>query len=212
MHITTKISNDVLTNFVYEIEDISYLSSFTDKNYPAVILNRTIFSNIQNWLNSIDPILMPCFRKIIHKSEVKNTIDTVFKNSSLKDGSKILWLTKDMIKLSEAFSNLMKVNFIRLRLEVVSTNSCRKFHIDAVKGRLICTYRGQGTQYGISTDGGDPQYFQTTPTGYPILLRGSLWSEDISLRILHRSPPIEGTGETRFVFIIDPIFDPENEI
>ena len=66
--------------------------------------------------------------------------------------------------------------------------------------------------YGISTDGGDLQYFQTTPYGSPILHRGSFLSEDIPLRILHRSPPTEVTGETRFVFVIDPIFDPENEI
>ena len=37
-------------------------------------------------------------------------------------------------------------------------------------------------------------------------------TENNTIMILHRSPPIEGTGETRFVFVIDPIFDPENEV
>ena len=106
----------------------------------------------------------------------------------------------------------MNVDYIRLRMEVVSTNSCRKFHIDAVKSRLICTYRGLGTQYGMSMDGIDPKYFKTTPTSSPILLKGTLWIEENPKMILHRSPPIEGTGETRFVFVIDPIFDLENEV
>ena len=64
----------------------------------------------------------------------------------------------------------------------------------------------------MSIDGADPKHFKTTPTSSPILLRGTLGIEDNTKMILHRSPPIEGTGETRFVFVIDPIFDPENEI
>ena len=63
-----------------------------------------------------------------------------------------------------------------------------------------------------SIDGNDPKQFNTTPTSSPILLRGTLWTENNTIMILHRSPPIEGTGETRFVFVIDPIFDPENEV
>jgi len=34
--------------------------------------------------------------------------------------------------------------------------------MDAVKSRLICTYRGQGTQYGISMDGSDPKNFKNS--------------------------------------------------
>ncbi|MFK7746132.1 MAG: DUF1826 domain-containing protein [Roseobacter sp.] len=29
---------------------------------------------------------------------------------------------------------------------------------------------------------------------------------------MHRSPPIESTGETRLVLVLDPVTDPENEI
>nr|WP_245926135.1 DUF1826 domain-containing protein [Ascidiaceihabitans donghaensis] len=29
---------------------------------------------------------------------------------------------------------------------------------------------------------------------------------------LHRSPPIEGSGETRLVLVLDPIFDLEDEM
>jgi len=30
--------------------------------------------------------------------------------------------------------------------------------------------------------------------------------------LLHRSPPIEGTGETRLVLVLDPVIDPEEEV
>jgi len=105
----------------------------------------------------------------------------------------------------------MSAPYLRLRLDVVRTNACRKFHIDAVTARLICTYRGTGTQYGISTDGADPKRVFTVPTGAPIILRGTLWPADLPSGLLHRSPPIVDTGETRLLLVIDPVFDPEKD-
>ncbi|MEM9139786.1 MAG: DUF1826 domain-containing protein, partial [Pseudomonadota bacterium] len=72
-----------------------------------------------------------------------------------------------------------------------------------------CTYRGTGTQYGIAGQGTEPENAVTVPTGAPILMRGTLWPERPSAGLLHRSPPIEGTGETRLVLILDPVAVPE---
>jgi len=211
MNFNYQTSTKELSKFVHTVNDDDYLSDFVDQFYFGLVWDRQIPVNIQDWLNKIDPKLIPSFRHIFHKNEVRKSINKIFENSLSKD-TQINWLIQDITRLSKLFSSLMKVDYIRLRMEVVSTNSCRKFHIDAVKARLICTYRGLGTQYGMSMDGIDPKHFKTTPTSSPILLKGTLWIEDNPKMILHRSPPIEGTGETRFVFVIDPIFDPENEI
>ncbi|WP_367648814.1 DUF1826 domain-containing protein [Ruegeria arenilitoris] len=109
------------------------------------------------------------------------------------------------------FTDLMRSKWLRLRLDVVATNACRRFHIDAVTSRLVCTYRGTGTRYGISTDGTDPSRVFTVPTGSPVVLRGTLWPENPKSGLLHRSPPIEGTGETRLLLVLDPVADPEHE-
>ena len=85
----------------------------------------------------------------------------------------------------------------------------RKFHMDAVVARLVCTYRGSGTQYGTSVAGGDPEVIARVATGSPIVMRGSLWPETPKSGLLHRSPPIEGSGETRLLFVLDPVSDPE---
>ncbi|MEL7183288.1 MAG: DUF1826 domain-containing protein, partial [Pseudomonadota bacterium] len=87
----------------------------------------------------------------------------------------------------------------------------RKFHIDALTSRLVCTYRGTGTQYGTSLDGDDPRRVFTVQTGAPILLRGTLWPGHPSSGLLHRSPPIEGTGESRLVMVLDPVFDQQDD-
>ena len=49
----------------------------------------------------------------------------------------------------------------------------------------------------------------TVATGAPVLLRGSLWPSKTETGLLHRSLPIEETGETRLVLVLDPIFDLE---
>ena len=84
--------------------------------------------------------------------------------------------------------------------------------VDAVTSRLICTYRGTGTQYGIASDGEDPQRVFTAPTCMPIVLRGTLWPEDPPSGLRHRSPPIAGTGETRLLLVLDPVEAMPDEI
>ena len=212
MNLNYQIPIKKLSNLVHTVHDCSFLSDFVLKHYYGVIWDRKIPVNIQEWLNKVDPLLIPSFRETCHKYEVSDIITNITENLRITKQTETDWLVQDLIKLSELFSNLMKVDYIRLRMEVVLTDSCRKFHIDAVKARLICTYRGQGTQYGMSLDGNDPKNFKTTPTSSPILLKGTRWIENNPEMILHRSPPIEGTGETRVVFVVDPIFDLENEI
>ena len=105
------------------------------------------------------------------------------------------------------FAGIVDAPYLRMRMDVVTTNACRKFHVDAITARLVLTYRGTGTQYGVSQGGHDPQRVFTVPTGAPILLRGSLWPETPRSGVVHRSPPIEGTGETRLVLVLDPVHD-----
>ena len=76
-------------------------------------------------------------------------------------------------------------------------------HAQSSISRLSCTYRGPGTQ--IAPD----QAFQndplTLPTGMPILLKGKRWSQANPVQLLHRSPPIEGTGLTRFLTVLEAV-------
>lgn len=120
-------------------------------------------------------------------------------------------LIEDTAALAAIFASVMDSTYLRLRFDVVNTNACRKFHVDAVTARLVCTYRGTGTQYGISENGEDPDQIMTAPTGSPIILRGSRWPETPLSGLLHRSPPIAGTGATRLLLVLDSIEDPAEE-
>ncbi|MEO1459694.1 MAG: DUF1826 domain-containing protein, partial [Pseudomonadota bacterium] len=123
----------------------------------------------------------------------------------MPEGAERAWLAEDVTALAERFIALVPAPYLRLRLDVVTTNSCRRFHVDAVTARLVCTYRGTGTQYGVATGGAEPERIHTVPTGSPIVLRGTLWPETPQSGLRHRSPPIEGTGETRLLCVVDPV-------
>ena len=47
----------------------------------------------------------------------------------------------------------------------------------------------------------------TVPIGSTMIFRGSHWERQNNQGLLHRSPPIEGSGETRFFVVIDPIYE-----
>jgi hypothetical protein len=166
----------------------------------------------QSWIDGLDPDVLPRARVILRPEAVREVAEEVCNASGTPEGPERDRLVDDTAALADAFAAIMRARWLRLRLDVVTTNGCRRFHIDAVTARLVCTYRGTGTQYGISTDGHEPRLVFTVPTGSPILLRGTLWPDRSRSGLLHRSPPIEGTGETRLVLVLDPVDDPEDEV
>ncbi len=193
-------------------DDPEGLRVFLQPGCAAAVWRRQTPADVQAWLDTLDPDLLPSGRVVLPSDAVADTVAHLMDIHKTPAGPERDWLQSDIIGLAEMFADLMSATYLRLRLDVVTTNACRKFHIDALTGRLVCTYRGTGTQYGISTDGADPKRVFTVQTGAPILLRGTLWPTAPASGLLHRSPPIEGTGETRLVLVLDPIFDPEDEI
>ncbi len=188
------------------------LCAFQRPGCAAAIWRRRPLPGFQSWIDALQPDRLPEARVILRPADIRAAALQICEASGTPDCGERGWLIDDVAALANLFVGLMSTPYLRLRFDVVTTNACRKFHIDAVTARLVCTYRGTGTQYGLSTDGAEPNRIFTVPTGAPILLRGTLWPERPRSGLLHRSPPIEGTGETRLVFVLDPVSDPEDEV
>ncbi len=187
------------------------LSALHHPGCAATIWRRNPLRDFQSWIDALPAEQLPRTRLILRPAAVRQAIFELCEATGTPKGPERKRLIDDIAALAGIFAEVMDTNWLRLRLDVVTTNACRRFHIDAVTARLVCTYRGTGTQYGISPDGAEPSRVFTVPTGAPILLRGTLWPEDPRSGLLHRSPPIEGTGETRLVLVLDPVADPESE-
>lgn len=188
------------------------LSAIHRQGVAAAVWQRAPLPLFQNWIDGLDAELLPKARVILRPEAIPDAVRHICDTSGTPDGPERDMLIDDISALAKIFAGLMRARFLRLRLDVVTTNACRKFHVDAVTSRLVCTYRGTGTQYGTSRGGSDPERIFTVPSCAPILLRGTLWPEQPASGLLHRSPPIEGSGETRLLLVLDPVTDPEDEV
>jgi len=188
------------------LEDPNQFDILRQPGVAATIWRRQLPGEFQDWIDALPTDQLPSARVIIRAESVRDAVEVICDSADVPNNLKRLFFVDDVVLLAQQFAELMDTKFIRLRFDVIQNDACRKFHIDAVTARLICTYRGLGTQYGVSTDGAEPKRIFSVPTGAPILLRGSEWPEPPASGLLHRSPPIDGTGMTRLVLVIDPLF------
>lgn len=183
------------------------LAAIRKPGCAATIWRRQPPKGFQDWIDGLHPDQLPATRTVLRAGAVGEAVQHLCDVAGMDECEERAWLVADIADLSVRFTDIMRSPYLRLRLGVVNTNACRKFHIDAIMARLICTYRGTGTQYGVSTDGKEPKKVFTVATGAPMVMRGTLWPENPASGLLHRSPPIEGSGETRLVLVLDPVFD-----
>ncbi len=115
-------------------------------------------------------------------------------------------LAEDALMLAQRFARFMRVYSLRLRLERIDSNACRKLHADYTDVRLLCTYAGPGTDY--LADPGEPEQLLRMDAGWVGLFKGRNFTPGHE-PAFHRSPPIEGTGAKRLLLVIDTPLPPE---
>lgn len=104
-------------------------------------------------------------------------------------------LSCDITQLIEMYSVLFDAKRVGVRLTVLESTMCPRFHVDRVGCRLVTTYYGQATQWIKGKDA--VQVTQDYPnalieqmnTGDVALLKGTYWEGDEQHGIVHRSPP-----------------------
>ncbi|MEM6635601.1 MAG: DUF1826 domain-containing protein [Pseudomonadota bacterium] len=188
------------------------LSYISNPSCAATIWRRQPLESFQTWIDDLSCDQLPRARVILRQEMVRDAMADIVDAAGLPDCQERNMLADDVAALANIFAAVMDAPYLRLRLDVICTNACRNFHIDAVTARLICTYRGSGTQYGTSADGLEPHNIDGVPTGSPMIMRGTLWPCSPNRALRHRSPQIEGTGETRLVLVLDPVTDPASEM
>ena len=114
-------------------------------------------------------------------------------------------IATDIAALTTSFAAVMALSHVVIRLERVVGDACKRWHADYVSVRLICTYRGSGTQWiersVESLDVPVVETPQSLDTGAVGLFKGRVLAGEQA--IIHRSPPIAGTGEERLLLVLD---------
>lgn len=120
----------------------------------------------------------------------------------------------DVAWLISAFACLLGAKRIGVRLRVLDTAMCPRFHVDHVPVRLITTYAGIGSQWleegamdrrQLSQPEAEPvddALIQQMGSGSVALLKGEKWHGNEGSGLIHRSPPLP-SGERRLILTLD---------
>lgn len=130
-------------------------------------------------------------------------------------------LAADITALMGLLQSLPQTGSVRMRLERITTDACRLFHTDTLPVRLVCTYRGAGTEWlddaacdrsGLGKGDNaricrDPAAIHRIPEGWAGLMKGNLWpgpSTGSPGGLVHRSPP-QAAGDWRLFLSLDAL-------
>ena len=121
---------------------------------PAVglaVWRRPVPEGLSRRLDPLPPEALPHLR--LESVAVAETREVL--GAALPTRSKALApLFDDVSLLAGLYGRLVGRPAVRLRLERITEDACRRFHADHVRLRLLCTYRGPGTEW--LADAGDP--------------------------------------------------------
>lgn len=125
-----------------------------------------------------------------------------------------LGLLVDIRRLAVLFAAVAATGgALRIRLEAITGPACHRWHADAVGLRLLCTYRGPGTEW-LPIAGGARAARDLDPkappcergriaTGAVAILKGEGFAGNAGFGCIHRSPPA-GPGErARLLLCLD---------
>jgi len=179
------------------------LSRIGEPGQAAAIWERGRAQGFAAWIDALPPALLPSLRGGCPVARAADLAMHACDMAGMPDAPGRNTLCDDIAALAEIFGQVTGCDDLCLRLDVVQGDACRRFHLDNVPVRLLCTYRGRGTEYGLARAGGDPDPVMQMAAGDAALFRGGTWPCAAPSRLVHRSPPIAGRGETRLLLVLD---------
>ncbi|WP_300526830.1 DUF1826 domain-containing protein [Maricaulis sp.] len=189
---------------IRRVQHLSGLTALANPGAEAVIWDRPIPPAMARALEGWPKAKAADIRLVLNLSEIEAAAVRVFNTWGGLEPMARDWLAKDIAGLATQLAQTLAASRVHLRFEHVRDDACRRFHKDNVRARLICTYRGPGTQFGYTERLADePARFDTVATGSPIFLRGKTWPSSQVGHVVHRSPPVQADGVSRLVIVID---------
>lgn len=177
--------------------DPAILAAIHRPEINLAVLERTLSDAVRADLAALDL----CCAADLRVTLPTHDLDTGLPAALAEAGWSAPALAADIATLARHLADTMAVTILDIRLEAVTGDACRKFHADHVPARLVTTYRGPGTEW-LPAGETDPERVRRLAAGAVGLFKGRTWPG--ADPIIHRSPPIAGTGLTRVVLVINP--------
>ena len=185
------------------------LNAINEAGAELVIWQRSLPTGFRKWIDRTDVSMHPDLRILVQPGTLRPALEPRLDKCGLPATKMRDLLIDDIQDLVRAFADVTRSEFVDVRLERINHNACRKFHRDNVEARLVTTYRGPTTQW-VETA------YAETALQEQKLFEGPLEhlaSDDVAIfkgscadhnnGVVHRSPPVEGTGRTRLFLCLN---------
>ncbi|MEP3279689.1 MAG: DUF1826 domain-containing protein [Stappiaceae bacterium] len=179
------------------------LGNVTAPGVAAAIWLRRMDASFESWTQGFSAENLPTLRTTVPISYAETAVLTACEGAKIPITPERQMLAGDVGALALIFGKIMNTVHVRIRLDVSDDVMCPKFHVDNVPARLLCTYKGPGTEYVPDNHVTDTKRIRTMRIGSAGLFRGAKWKSNERTGLLHRSPAVEpGTGP-RLLLVID---------
>jgi len=185
------------------------LAAISNPGMELVIWRRALPLCLQTWLERVDPSRLPDIRVLVQPSDLRRAVEPHLDDCGMPPGDMRDLLLGDVDDLVSAFARITQSDLVDVRLEHVSHDACWKFHRDCVEARLLTTYRGPATEWvqphhaaralrEQKRFNGPLEHFRIHDVA---IFKGSCAGPGSG--IVHRSPPIAGTSQTRLLLCLN---------
>lgn len=200
---------------VVESPDDAVLLRIADDDVALAIWHRPHAEELAAWLDSLPAERLPEGHFVGPVACVPARLASLCDLVGLGDGSERRALIDDMAGLARCFATRTGSRDVDLRLEAIAHDACWRFHRDHVGYRLNATYRGPGTQWPPLDHAARALKAQRRYRGplneFPRFAAG-LFKGVVRAgteAIVHRSPPVARSGQTRLFLCLNEVPDDE---
>jgi hypothetical protein len=185
------------------------LDRILDAGVTLAVWIRRAPPGLAAWLDALPPECLPQGRFVCDPEKVPARLAVLCDKAGLGHGRARALLIADIANLAARFARITAVRRVDLRLEALDHDSCWRFHRDRVGLRLNATYRGPGTQWPplelTARAARAQRRYRGAMNELPRFAVGLFKGERRGgpAAILHRSPPIAGTGTTRLFLCLN---------
>lgn len=184
------------------------LADIRSSDTELVIWRRVPPLRLRTWLEGTDASHLPDIRVLVQPSDLRRAVEPHLDDCGMPAGDIRDMLISDVHDLVSAFAGITRSGLVDVRLERVSNDACWKFHRDCVDARLLTTYRGPATQWvhphhaaqALREQKGFKGPVENLRNGDVAFFKGSCAAPGSG--IVHRSPPIAGSGQTRLLLCL----------
>jgi hypothetical protein len=209
---------DQLVGSVYAVSGPSriVLRRIVSPSVNLVIWRRAVPDAIARWLATSSQPLDAEIDMLIDVVRVEDALSAALLVGKPVARAGISVLAREAGEFARTLASLTHARVMRVRLEWVTSQTCCYFHADRVPLRLLCTYRGAGTEWVSNETAArltapesvpSPEDIQRLGTGDVAIMRGWPKGEPSGIPLRHRSPPVATPAQWRLLLAIDPAAD-----